>query len=42
LGSCDVVSGVRRWAPNFHTCRGVERAVANVFTVTEVRPAGAT
>ncbi|MCT1548947.1 sucrase ferredoxin [Brevibacterium casei] len=38
LGSFDVVIGVSRSAPNFLTCRGVERAVANVFTVTEVRP----
>lgn len=37
LGSYDVEIGVSRGAPNFLTCRGVERAVANVFTVTAVR-----
>ncbi|WP_453985010.1 sucrase ferredoxin [Brevibacterium casei] len=37
LGSFDVEIGVSRGAPNFLTCRGVERAVANVFTVTAVR-----
>lgn len=41
LGVFDVVIGVTRSAPHFLTCRGVERAVANVFSVTEVRPVGA-
>lgn len=38
LGSFDVRIGVSRTQPHLLTCRGVEPAVANAFSVTAVRP----